>query len=220
VRLEPIDVAGIATLLADRAVRLADPSADGAGHRCARIAVDGAVPADTALVADAVAQRVEAAGRPVARVSWADFLRPRSVRLEHGSADPDAGYERWVDHLALRREVLDPLGPGGTLSWLATFWDDQTDRATRAPARQATPGTVAVVDGPFLLRWETADAFDVSVHLVVSEAALARRLAAQDLVRVSGAWSRYTDETSPASRADVVARFDRPSHPALVLLDG
>jgi len=139
------------------------------------------------------------------------------VRLEFGPDDADAGYERWVDHLALRREVLDPMGPAGTLRWLPSLWDDATDRATRAAAVQARPGTVLVVDGPFLLRWETADAFDVSVHLDVSPAALARRLPPDDVTRVTGAWARYRDETWPADRADVVVRFDRPAHPALAL---
>ena len=187
--------------------------------RVARIAVDGAVPADTAMVAEMVAGRVEAAGRPVLRVSCEDFLRPRSVRLEHGTGDPDAGYERWVDHLALRREVLDPLGPEaeGELTWLPTFWDAQTDRSTRADVRVAVPGSVLIVTGPFLLRWETADAFDLSVHLRVSDAALARRLPEADRARVTGAWRRYVEETWPAQRADLVVRFDRPSHPALVL---
>lgn len=200
---------------------LADPhDAHSSVVRVARVGVDGAVPADTVMVADAVAQCVEAAGRPVLRVSCEDFLRPRSVRLEHGTSDPDAGYERWVDHLALRREVLDPLGPeadGAHLTWLSTFWDPQTDRSTRAKVRVAVPGSVLIVTGPFLLRWETADAFDLSVHLQVSDAALARRLPDADCARVTGAWHRYVEETWPAQRADLVVRFDRPSHPALVL---
>lgn len=74
-----------------------------------------------------------------------------------------------------------------------------------------------MVDGPFLLRWETADAVDVSVHLSTSAAALARRVAAADLPRVAGSWARYVAETWPADRADVVLRFDRPTSPALVV---
>lgn len=209
----PRDLAAVAAEVADRACALADPRA---GRR-ARVGVDGAVPADTRFVADAVAEAVEAAGRPVARVSAEDFLRPRSVRLEHGPDDADAGYERWYDWSALRREVLDPLGPGGAGTWLPTLWDASVDRATRTPRREAAPGTVAVVDGPFLLRWETADALDLSVHLVVSAAARARRLPAADVPRVSGAWDRYVTETDPAGRADVVLLLERPAAPALLV---
>ena len=192
---------------------LADPTTG----RCARVGVDGAVPTDTSTVADAVAAAVAASGRPVARVSAADFLRPRSVRLEHGVEDPDAGYERWVDHQGLRREALDPMGPGGALTWLPTLWDAEADRATRAVPVRAVPGTVLVVDGPFLLRWETADALDLTVHLDVSPPALARRLPTADVGRVTGAWERYAAETWPADRADVVVRYDRPAHPAVAV---
>jgi hypothetical protein len=213
VRAVPIDLAAVAGRVADAALAVADPRT---GRR-ARVAVDGAVAADTALVADAVAEAVAASGRPVVRVSAEDFLRPRSVRLEHGAEDVDAGYERWYDWSGLRREVLDPLGPDGAGTWLPTLWDADRDRATRAPRQDARPGTVAVVDGPFLLRWETADALDVAVHLRVSAAAAARRLPPADVHRVTGAWARYEAETWPADRADVVLRLDDPAHPALVV---
>ena len=180
------------------------------------MAVDGAVPADTAALADLVAGELLAEGRPVLRVRAEDFLRPRSVRLEHGADDPDAGYERWVDHLALRREVLDPLGPDGDLRWLPSLWDPARDRATRAPRSLAAVGSTLVLDGPFLLRWETADAVDVGVHLVAGDAALARRLPPQDVRRVQGAWARYTEETWPRERADVVVRVEHPDRPAVL----
>lgn len=182
----------------------------------ARVAVDGAVPADTALVGAAVADAVRDLGRPVASVPADAYLHPPSVRLERGPTDPDTGYERWVDHLALRREVLDPLGPGGSLRWLPSLRDPDSGRATRVPPRDAVPGTVAVVTGPFLLRWELADAVDVGVHLSTSPAAIARRLAGDDRARVLGAWDRYLSETWPADRADVVVAMERPARPALL----
>lgn len=177
--------------------------------------MDAAVPSDGLRLADAVAEQVRAAGRPVARVRSADFLRPRSVRLELGEDDPDSYYDRWFDHGALRREVLDPLGRGGSMAWLPTLWDADADRATRADRRDAAPGTVAVVDGPFLLRWELADAFDVSVHLQVSDAAQARRLPG-DAATTSGGWRRYQEKTDPAARAMFVVRMEDPLRPALV----
>ncbi len=184
--------------------------------RVARVAVDGAVAADTALVADAVADAVRDLGRPVAHISADGYLHQPSLRLEHGAADADTGYERWVDHLALRREVLDPLGPGGSLRWLPSLRDPRSGRATREPARAAVPGTVAVLSGPFLLRWELADAVDVGVHLSTTSAAISRRLSGDERVRVLGAWDRYLTETWPAQRADVVVAMERPTRPALL----
>jgi hypothetical protein len=186
-----------------------------------RLGVDGALDADSGPLADLVAERVAAAGRPVARVRRADFVRPRSVRLELGADDPDAGWERWYDDGALRREVLDPLGVeaagnASAMTWLPALWDAERDRSLRADRQVAAPGTVVLVSGPYLLRWELADAFDLVVHLDVSAAALARRSDRAELAGLAGSWARYVEETAPAERAAYVVRLEDPRHPALV----
>lgn len=185
-----------------------------------RVGLDGCVPDDGAALADAVADHLLALGLAVARVRQQDFCLPRSQRLEHGAHDPDALYDHWYDDGALRREVLDRIGPHGDdpedPSWLPTLRDPVTDRSTRAARRAAAPGTVVVVDGRFLLRWELADAFDVSVHLTTSAAAQQRRLDDPDeRARAVPAWARYLGETDPAARASFVVRYDHPTRPAL-----
>ena len=139
-------------------------------------------------------------------------MRPRSIRLEHGE-DPHAPWGRWYDDPGLRRELLDPLGPGGSLHATCSLWDVDPDRATREPRRPAPPGAVAVVDGPFLLRWELADGFDLVVHLQTSAAAIGRRGG------TGPSWARYLGEVDPAARAGLVVRHDDPRHPALVRRD-
>lgn len=214
---EPLALDVLAARVADRAMAASLAGRDDPGAGAAvRVGVDAAVPADGELVADAVAEALAAQGAGVLRVSARDFLRPRPVRLAAGPADADVGYTGWTDHLGLRREVLDPLGPGGAGTWLPTLWDERADRATRAPRCSAAPGSVLVLDGPFLLRWETADALDLSVHLLVSDAAVRRRLPAADAERQTGAWARYLEETDPAPRADLVVRAEDPRRPALV----
>jgi hypothetical protein len=152
---------------------------------------------------------------PVARVHGEEFLRARSLRLEHGADDPDAFFDGWYDLAALRREVLDPLGPGGSGQWLPGLRDPGTDRPLRRPRVAAPPGTVAVVDGRFLARWDVADALDLLVHLDVSPSARARRVPAAEQARVLPAWERYLQWVDPVARAAFVVRADRPSHPAL-----
>lgn len=203
--------------MAEAAVSLSLPAGAGDPAYGVRVGVDGALAADTTALADAVAAAVAAAGRPVVRVTREDFLRPRSVRLECGVSDPEAGWERWYDDGALRREVLEPAGAGGSMQVLPALWDAERDRSVRAARRPAAPGTVVLVDGPYLLRWELADAFDLTVHLDVSPAAVARRWPTPaDLPRVTGSWARYLDETDPARRATYVVRLEDPRHPALV----
>jgi hypothetical protein len=171
---------------------------------------------DAVDLADAVAARLSAAAVPVVRVSAGDFLRARSIRLEYGRDDPEAFYDRWYDVAALRREVLDPLGVGGRGHWLPRLRDRHTDRSFRDPVRVAAPGTVAVVDGRFLLRDDLRPGFDLISHLVVSPAAQQRRLPADETARVLPAWARYLAECQPAERADVVAKFDHPDRPAVL----
>jgi hypothetical protein len=203
------------------AARIAGAAAGAAAHAAAsghglRLGVEGPVAADAAALADAVAAALTDLPWPVARVHGEEFLRARSLRLEHGPADPDAFFDGWYDLAALRREVLDPLGPGGTQEWLPGLRDPGTDRPLRRPRRPAPPGTVAVVDGRFLARWDVADAVDVLVHLDVSPPARQRRVPADEQERVLPAWERYLQWCDPAGSAAFVVRADRPSHPALV----
>jgi hypothetical protein len=163
-----------------------------------------------------VAEALVSAAVPVARVRAGDFLRARSIRLEYGRDDPDAFYRLWYDLPALRREVLDPLVPGGRGSWLPRLRDRETDRSVRAELQAAVPGTVAVVDGRFLLRDDIRSGFDLVVHLSMSPAARARRLPEDEVARVLPAWERYLGECRPAEHADLVARFDHPDRPAVL----
>lgn len=185
-------------------------------RRSVRLGIDGPIERDAAELADAVAAMLADAAIPVARVSVGDFLRSRSIRFEPGRDDPDAFYDLWYDVPALRREVLDPLAPDGRGSWLPRLRDRETDRSARAQVRTASVGTVAVVDGRFLLRDDVRPGFDLLVHLSVSPAARARRLPADEVARVLPAWERYLAECAPAEHADLVAKFDHPDRPAVL----
>ena len=211
---EPLSPAALAARVADAAQAAAGVAAQ-QGHGL-RVAVEGPVADDAAALADAVTAALEDRAVPVARVRGEDFLRARSLRLERGPADPEAFFEGWYDLAALRREVLDPLGPGGSQHWLPGLRDPRTDRPLRRPAVPAPRGTVAVVDGLFLGRWDVADAVDLRVFLDVTPAARARRVPADEQARVLPAWDRYLEWCDPAASAAFVVRHDRPSHPALL----
>ncbi|GGO87680.1 uridine kinase [Wenjunlia tyrosinilytica] len=183
-----------------------------------RMAVDGAAAALPEDLADALVDPLRLRGRPVVRVRARDFLRPASVRLEHGREDAHAFYEDWLDEGGLRREVLDPLdADGGTGRVLPSLWDAAADRATRASYLAVPEGGVLILDGTLLLgRWLP---FELTVHLSLSAGALARRTA-PDQRWTLPAFERYEAEAAPADEADVVVRVDDPRHPALVDRDG
>ncbi|MGH3914997.1 MAG: uridine kinase, partial [Pseudonocardiaceae bacterium] len=111
---------------------LADTIAGWGPDRRLAVIIDGAPPAAPGRWADAVVDSVRVRGRPVLRVSAADFLRPASLRYERGRTDPDARYEDWLDLSGLVREVFVPLAPGGSGQVLPSLWDARADRASRA----------------------------------------------------------------------------------------
>ncbi|KDN20863.1 nucleoside/nucleotide kinase family protein [Amycolatopsis rifamycinica] len=202
-RYRPISPAVLAGELTDRIDALGGP-------RLA-VAVDGAAGAtETAQLADALVDPLRLRGRATLRVSARDFLRPASLRFEHGRTNPDARYTDWLDLGALRREVLEPLKGSGEV--LPSLWDAERDRATRAERVPLPEGAVVLLDGELLLG--AGLAFDLAVHLWLSPAALRRRV--PDAWAVP-AYERYEEEVDPGSLADVVVRVDDPRHPALYL---
>jgi hypothetical protein len=179
-----------------------------------RVAVDGPPPAGPERLAAALVDPLRARGRAAVHIAAGGFLRPASLRFEYGRDNPDTFYGGWLDEAGLRREVLDPLGPGGAGRVLPSLWDPVTDRATRAPYVTAPPGAVVLVSGQFLLGGGLP--FDVALLLVLSPAALDRRMPAE-LRWTLPAYARYAEEVDPAAFADVVVRVDDPRHPAVVL---
>ena len=202
----PLSPAALAEEVARRCRVLADGTAP------VRVAVDGAEAAGPGMLADAVAELLRTAGVPVARVSLADWLRPASLRLEHGRTDEETYRRGWFDLPALDREVLAPLEPGGTGLWLPTLWDAALDRAARAKRRRSAPGTVLLVDGPMLLGHGLP--FELGVHLHVSAQALLRRTPEEHRWTVP-ALLAHEAEVGTDELADVLVRTEHADRPAL-----
>ncbi|WP_285638497.1 uridine kinase [Lentzea sp. NBRC 102530] len=167
-----------------------------------RVLIDGAPAADPAKLADAAVEPLRALGRAVRRVSLQDFLRPASVRLEHGRTDSYSYRHDWFDYKGLQREVLDPALDGRVLP---SLWNAATDRASRAEYVALPENGVVLVDGTLMLdRWLPAE---LTVHLWLSPGALKRKTTEQ--------WTLPAfDDYDPV--ADLFVRYDHPERPGLV----
>ncbi|CQR64623.1 uridine kinase [Streptomyces leeuwenhoekii] len=206
-RLEAITWDRLGDLLAERLLDLR-PADGGAWPR---VAIDGAPAARPGDLAARVREALRIRGRTSLVVGTDGFLRPASVRLEHGRQDVESYYSDWYDTGALWREVFGPLDPGGDGRVLPDLWDPVTDRATRSPYVPLPPGSPLLLHGPFLLRhWFP---LDLSVHILLSPGALRRRTPGTEQWTLP-AFERYAQETDPAATADVLVRADDPRHPA------
>lgn len=193
--------------------RIADRVAQEPRDGWVRVAIDGAPAAEPGRLADELVDPLRLRGRPVLRVSADDFLRPASLRLEFGRTDPDVFYSEWLNTEALLREVLGPLERGGSGRVLPSLWVVATDRASRADYVDLPAGGVLLLDGALLLGRGLP--LDVTVHLWLSEGALARRTPPEQLWTVP-AYKRYSDEVDPSATADIVVRMDDARHPVLL----
>jgi hypothetical protein len=167
-----------------------------------------------AQLADAIAERLPVRGRAAVVVPGAGFYRPASLRLEHGRTDPDARYTDWLDTAALTREVLAPVGPGGSGQYLPVLWDLARDRAARSRPQPMPADGVLLVPGGLLLG--VGLAFDAVVHLRVAPAARRRRTPPDQAWELP-AYDRYDEEVDPTALADAVVLADHPDRPALML---
>jgi hypothetical protein len=209
-RVRPVS---FAVLVDDLVERLASRESDSR----IRVAVDGADAADPGRLADALVDPLRVRGRSAVRIDTRDFLRPASLRLEFGRANPDSFYAGWFDEAGLIREVLGPAAPDGSGRIVTRLWDAASDRAAREPYRTLAANAIVLVSGPLLLG--AGLPFDFTVHLELSAAALDRRTAPEARWTLP-AFSRYANEVAPGTFADVVVRVDDPRHPALVMAAG
>ncbi|MFJ3100888.1 uridine kinase [Streptomyces sp. NPDC086835] len=206
-RLEPITWERLAENLAERVLRTTASD----GSPWLRVGVDGAPASRPGELAGLVGEALRVRGRGVVVVGTGGFLRPASLRYEYGREDPDSYYSGWFDTGALWREVFGPLEAGGNGRVLPDLWDPLTDRATRSPHVELTPGGVLLLHGPFLLgHWFP---FDLTVHLRLSPPALERRTDEGERWTLP-AYARYEEEVGPGDTADILVRADDPRHPA------
>ena len=133
--------------------------------RIVRVGIDGVDGAGKTTLADELRDRLAESGRPVIRASVDGFHHPKPVRYRRGRYSPEGFYRDSYDYAALRRLLLDPLGPGGTGRFRRAIFDVDADHPVDAPEERAMPGSILLLDGIFLHRPELRDTWDLSVVL-------------------------------------------------------
>lgn len=132
-----------------------------------RVAVDGVDGAGKTHFADELGEELKRRGAPVVRASVDGFSNPARTRHRRGRHSPMGFYLDSFDYGSLVRLLLDPLGPGGSGSYVREIYDWKRERPVSSPTELAEPGSILVLDGVFVLRDELARFWDYSVWLEV-----------------------------------------------------
>jgi uridine kinase len=191
-----------------------------------RVAIDGIPGAGKTTLADELAAVLRAQGREVVRATIEDFLNPRSVRHPWGDS-AEGWYNHSTDLDALRRVLLDPLGPGGDRKIQRAVYDKAADIAVSAPATTAAANAVLLFDGVFLLRKELSELWELRIFVSADfEKALNRSrirdqtpLMSADEVeqryrrRYIPSQQFYFETARPAEHADIIVYNDEPLQP-------
>ena len=202
---QPIDAGRLHDVLADRLVSFRT-------DHPLRVAVDGPRAAVPLALARSLLEPLRARGRAAEVVDAERFWRDASLRYEWGRTDLQAYAQQWLDADALRREVLRPLGPGGSSRFLPALRDPATNRSIRAEPVTVPPDAIVLIAGELLLG--RALPFDYTVHLALDSGAR-QRSTPPDWQWTLPAHDTYDRTVQPSELADIVVRWNDPRHPAI-----
>jgi uridine kinase len=153
----------------------------------ARVGIDGVDASGKTTLANELVAPVQALGRPVVRASIDGFHRPRAERYQLGRQSPDGYFRHSFNHEALIRELLAPLGPGGSHRIRLAVFDYRVDQPVERPDKVVSPKAVLLFDGVFLHRPELRPYWDATIFLDVPFEISIRRAAQRD------GWPPYVD---------------------------
>jgi uridine kinase len=185
-----------------------------------RVAIDGRTASGKTTIASELAYKLDRIGRATIRTSIDGFHRPKRDRYARGRYSPEGYYFDARDLDAVRRLLLDPLGPGGSLIYSTASFDLDTDLPIVAPTHRAGRHDILIVDGTFLQRSELRDAWDVVVFVDVDATTAAERGTLRDAKQLGGrevAEVLYRDRYAPAF--EIYDRLNQPIQNANIVLD-
>ncbi|MFH1501497.1 MAG: uridine kinase [Candidatus Eisenbacteria bacterium] len=194
-----------------------------------RVAVDGVGASGKTVLADEIADALAGSGRQIIRAGVDGFHNGPDARYRRGHESPEGYYRDSFDHDAIRRFVVDPLGPDGDRRYRTAVYDFRTESAVDSPELAADPDAVLLFDGVFLLRSELRSAWDYSIFVDTSFEVTLERALARDIDLfgdVESVRRRYKTRYIPGERmyleiehprdiADVVVVNDAPARPSL-----
>jgi uridine kinase len=179
-----------------------------------RVAIDGPDCSGKTTLADELAELL-AGERPLIRAGIDGFHNPRELRYRRGADSPEGYFFDSFDYEAVRTQLLEPLGPGGSRRF-----DYRLDEKIELPEEKAAADAVLLFDGVFLLRSELLGYWDFSIFVYASFEEILRRSELRDCELLGGeeaTRARYLDRYLPGQ--ELYLRRSEPHQRADVLID-
>jgi uridine kinase len=195
-----------------------------------RVAIDGIDNAGKTTLAAKLEKELKIHGRCVIHASMDGFHRPRNERYRRGTFSPEGYLYDSFDLDALKKHLLEPLGPGGDLHYLEATFDFRRDMPVTKFLQKARPDAILLFDGVFLLRPELNSYWDFRIFLRISFETSMQRAVLRDkelfgsaeetkqryVTRYIPGQKLYLKKVEPEKRAGVVIDNNDPMNPLIL----
>jgi uridine kinase len=185
-----------------------------------RVAIDGVDAAGKTTFANELVEPLENLGTHVIRASLDGFHNPRRIRYRRGEDSPEGYFFDSFDYDELKKCLLEPLGPDGSLRYRTGIFDFRTDSLVDSLQYRAHLDSILLLDGIFLLRSELVDCWDFTVFLDVDFDVAVERATQRDQAlfgSAENAKARYWKRYVPGQR--IYLRTCRPKEYADIIID-
>lgn len=190
------------------------------------VGIDGVDGSGKTVLAGELAALIRGAGRAVVEIHVDDFHHLRAHRYRRGRLSAEGFWLDSYDYAALERDVLQPLGDGGSGAYRPVATDLERDVVVELEPLRAPDDALVLVEGIFLHRDELAGRWDRSIYVDVPFEESIRRMAARDgtlggpddprMRRYVDGQRRYFEVCRPWERASVVLDNSDWSAPRLL----
>lgn len=115
-----------------------------------RVGIDGGGAAGKTTFADELIEPLEKLGRTVIRSTIDGFHNPPEIRRRQGQFSPKGYYEDSYDYPQLKKYLLEPLGPNGSLEYKDSVYNFRVNQPTYLETKTAEQNSILLFEGIFL----------------------------------------------------------------------
>lgn len=136
-------------------------------HHPVRVAIDGVDAAGKTTLADELAEILQHGKRQIIRASVDGFHNPEHIRWKQGELSPEGFYYDSYNYAALKKALLEPLGPQGNCRFRTAAFNLTKNHPYEALEQTADRDAILLFDGIFLLRPCLVSYWDLTIFIHV-----------------------------------------------------